>query len=402
MQAMSAAKKKSVGIVGAGLGGLSAAIALRQRGHEVTIFEQASEPAEVGAGIIVGPNAVKVLRALGVEPLINEISVEPRKHLLRNWRSGRVLFDQQMQGAFQDQFGAGYLQVHRADLIDVLLRRVPDNCIRLGSAVASVQSSDNSAVVRLASGSASEFDAVIGADGIKSTVRATLFGPESPQFTGNVCWRGLVPSADLPPNLFSPDIHVWIGPNAHVVNYYIRGGRLMNFVAIVEADDWRSEAWSFDADRRELANAFRGWNNSLTTLFDRATHCLKWALFDRDPLPAWTKGRITLLGDAAHPMLPYLAQGAAMAMEDGYALAALLGRGDDVEAALQIYESVRRPRATRAQLGARARAKENHLTSPFARFARDAGYAVRRILRPKATSYKVEWLYSYDVRTEFD
>lgn len=394
-------RKKSIGIVGAGIGGLITGIALRKRGHEVTVFEQADKLAEVGAGIIVGPNAVKVLRALGLEAAINVVSVEPNKHLLRNWQSGRVLFDQQMKGVFFDRFGAPYLQAHRADLVNLLFEQLPSDCIKFNSAVASVQSSPGTALVKLVGGSESEFDAIVGADGIKSAVRAGLFGPESPRFTGNVCWRGVVPVDELPAALFSPDIHVWIGPGGHVVNYLLRDGQLMNFVAIVEADDWRSEAWSFDADRTELMNTFHGWNGALSTLFERATHCLKWALFDRDPLQRWTSGRVTLLGDAAHPMLPYLAQGAAMAMEDGYALASLIDHESDIEAALKIYESVRLPRTTRAQLGARARAKENHLSSPLARLTRDFGYAVRRLIQPKATSYKVEWLYSYNVGAEF-
>jgi salicylate hydroxylase len=387
---------KNIGIIGAGIGGLTAAVALRRRGHNVTIFEQACGPGEIGAGIIVGPNAVKVLRALDLEADVSRIAVEPDRHLLRNWRTGRVLFNQRMKGVFADKFDAGYMQVHRADLIDALFRHVPSECVSFGRTVVAVSSHSRGAVVELSGGLEKEFDMVVGADGIKSIVRTSLFGPESPRFTGNVCWRGTVPTSDLPAGLFSSDTHVWIGPNAHVVNYFIRGGELMNFVAILEADEWRSEAWSFDGDRQELVQAFSGWNSSLPTMFERATHCLKWALFDRDPLPEWSKGRIALLGDAAHPMLPHLAQGAAMAMEDGYILAAMLESESDIEVAFERYQAIRHPRTTRTQLGARVRAKENHLTSPLSRFIRDAKYTVRRLFRP--TSYAVEWLYAYDVR----
>jgi salicylate hydroxylase len=392
----------NVGIVGAGIGGLTAAVALRRKGFAVTIFEKADRLAEIGAGIIVGPNAMKVLRGLGLDADVERISVEPQRHLLRSWKSGRILFDQRMKDVFQSRFGAGYFQAHRADLLDTLIGALPPDCIRLRSTAVSVRSDATSATLVLEDGSERSFDVVVGADGIKSAVRESLYGAESPRFTGNVCWRGVVPCEALPDRLFTPDIHVWLGPNAHIVNYYVRGGRLMNFVATHEADDWRSESWAHEADRSELVRTYRGWNDALLTLFERASHCYKWAIFDRDPLVRWSKGRATLLGDAAHPMLPYLAQGAGMAMEDGYVLAAALARQPlDVEAALIAYEQARLPRTTRTQLGARARAAENHLTSPFARLRRDLGYALRRVFRPAQTSYKAEWLYSYDVKAEF-
>lgn len=391
-----------IGIVGAGIGGLSTGIALTQRGFDVRILERAPELTEVGAGIVMGPNAMKVLRALGLEPAILKVAFEPDRHLLHDWRSGRVLHDTPMRGTFDKRFGAGYLQVHRADLLNALKQVFPASRLSLGRSVKNVQSSAKSVGVFFEDGSSEEFSAVIGADGINSVVRESLFGALKPRFTGNVCWRGTVP-VDRIPGLFTDDIHVWLGPNGHVVNYLIRRGKVMNFVAIAKADDWRSEAWAVEADKSELIDRYRDWNPALLTLFNSADRCYKWAMFDRDPLPCWTQGRVTILGDAAHPMLPYLAQGGAMALEDGYTLAALLHRleGRPLEEALKEFERIRLPRTSRVQLGARARSKENHVASPWARFARDAKYAWRRFIRPQETSYQVEWIYSYDVAAEF-
>ena len=393
---------KRIAIVGAGLGGLTAAIAMRKLGHEVLVFEQALQASEIGAGIVVGPNAGKVLRALELEAQLDRIAVEPDRHLLRDGLSGRVLFDQPMKGTFRDRFGAGYLQVHRADLVRILLEQIPESCLRFGARVTSVRNEQQQAVLTLADGSESAFDIIVGADGIKSAVRESLFGAESPRFTGNVCWRGTVSADALPAGLFSPDIHVWIGPGGHIVNYYLRGGKLVNFVAIHQATDWDAESWSFDADKGELGRTFEGWNKTLSTLFEHADRCSKWALFDRDPLPRWSVGAITLLGDAAHPMLPYLAQGAAMAMEDGFVLSRLLSEHDSVEVAIKHYEEVRKPRTSRTQLGARARAKQNHVKSPLSRLVRDASLALKRVLQPNSTSYKVEWLYEHDVTAELN
>ncbi|WP_165404576.1 FAD-dependent monooxygenase [Pigmentiphaga kullae] len=395
-------RSKNVGIVGAGIGGLTAAIALRQFGHDVTVFEQAKKPSEIGAGIIVGPNAVKVLRALDLGSELDRIAVEPGKHRLRNWKTGRIMFDQPMGESFRERFGAGYLQVHRADLIEILVRKLPADRVCLSSRAASVRQDSSAAALVLENGKELEFDMLVGADGIKSAVRSSLFGLESPRFTGNVCWRGTVPSEDVPQGVFSSDIHVWVGPGGHVVNYYIRGGKLMNFIAIHQADDWSAESWSFDADREELARRYADWHPALAAMFERATACSKWALFDRDPMSRWSEGRVTLLGDAAHPMLPYLAQGAAMAMEDGIVLAKLITREVDIVPALQRYEKIRLPRTTRTQLGARARAKQNHMTSPVARLMRDIGLGLRRTFRPSSTSYNVEWLYEYDAALAVD
>lgn len=389
-----------IAIIGAGLGGLAAAAACIRHGLDVTIHEQAPALGEIGAGVQLGPNAMKALRALGLEDRVVEAAVEPGSHILRRWTSGRVLFTTAMKGVFHDRFGAGYYQIHRADLHDILARAVPGERIRLNAKCAAVRSEADRAVVSFADGSEAEYDAVIGADGIHSAVRASLFGPESPRFTGNICWRGVVKAAALPPGMIAKDVNVWLGPHGHIVHYYVRRGELVNFVAITESDSWRQESWSTEGDKDELIRTYAGWHASLNELFAQAERVNKWALYDRDPLPRWSAGRATLLGDAAHPMLPYLAQGACMAIEDGFALARILAAPEtarDVPAALAVYEAVRRPRASKVQLGARARANVNHESSPLARLKRDLGYAWRRAFDRRGTSYKIDWVYAYDV-----
>jgi salicylate hydroxylase len=261
-----------------------------------------------------------------------------------------------------------------------------------------VRSAGDKLFATFADGTEAESDVVIGADGIHSAVRESLLGKESPRFTGNVCWRGIVPTAALPVGAISPDMTVWFGPGASFIYYYVRGGELVNWVAMHEADNWRSESWKVEGDRNELIGTYQRWHPTVREVIARSERYFKWALFDRDPLPQWTKGAVTLLGDAAHPMLPYLAQGACMAIEDGYAVAAHLARSpQDVSRALADYQAARRERTARVQLLARARAVENHLVSPFARLKRDIRYALQRFTDPKQHTYKIEWIYGHDV-----
>jgi 2-polyprenyl-6-methoxyphenol hydroxylase-like FAD-dependent oxidoreductase len=390
-------KVQKVAVVGAGLGGLTAAIALRQRGFDVTVYEQADRLGEIGAGIQLSPNAVRVLIALGLDCDFEAIAFEPERHVVRNWKSGHVVSATPMRGVFRAQYGAGYFGAHRADLHAVLQRALPPECVRLGARCTAVAQSDGGVQIAFADGRKAEADVVVGADGIRSEVRRSLFGPDQPRFTGHICWRGLVPASALPKDLIAPDMTAWFGPNGTVVHYYVRRGELVNWIAHFEAD-WRDESWTVESDWREASSAFAGWHATLATLFSRTERCYKWALYDRDPLPRWSMDRVTLLGDAAHAMLPYLAQGAAQAVEDGYVLADLLDRNrDDARAALAAYEAARLPRTARIQLHARERGKINNATSPFARFRRDLGYRLKRLLRPKEHTYKIEWIYGYDV-----
>jgi salicylate hydroxylase len=388
---------RNIAVVGAGLGGLTAAIALRRKGFDVSVFEQADRLGEIGAGIQLSPNAMRVLMALGLDRDFEAIAFEPNRHVVRSWKTGSIVSATQMTGVFRSQYGAGYFGAHRADFHAVLARAVPAPSIHLNKRCTGVTQSSDRAVLRFADGSQAEADVVIAADGIHSAVRAGLFGPDKPRFTGHICWRGLVPTRALPKDLIAPDMTAWFGPHSTVVHYYIRRGEMVNWIAHHESD-WQEESWSKETDWREAADAYKDWNPLLTELFSRTERCYKWALHDRDPLPRWTDGRVTLLGDAAHPMLPYVAQGAGMAIEDGYVLAELLeaNRGDP-QAALTLYEQVRLPRTAQVQLTARERGRINHVTSPFARFTRDLGYRLKRLIRPNEHTYKIEWIYGHDV-----
>jgi salicylate hydroxylase len=386
-------------VVGAGLGGLTAAAALAQRGIEFTLLEQASQLGEIGAGVQLAPNAMKVLRALGLERQAAEVGFEPGAHVIRNWKSSQVLARTPYKGVLSEIFGAAYYGYHRADLHQILRSIVPEQAIRLGARCTGVRTAGNEAVVTLADGTELKADAVIGADGIHSSVRAGLFGPEAPRFTGNACWRGMTPASALPPGLVDPDMTVWFGPGASVVHYYIRGGAIVNWVAAFESDQWAEESWNAEGDRDEMLERFADWHPTIVSLLTHSDRYLKWGLFDRDPLPQWSKGRVTLMGDACHPMLPYLAQGACMAIEDGYAVAnALDTNRKDVIAALQLYEQQRRERTARVQLLARARSVDNHLRDEAAIRARDERFALIGAQQNKGThSYGIEWIYEHDV-----
>lgn len=387
-----------VAIVGAGLGGLAAAVALRARGCDVTVYEQAKAFAEVGAGIQVSPNAVKALRALGLEPGLGRFGALPEHHIGRSWRSGRILYRSATRAASCRLFGADFYQVQRSDLHRLLRSALSEETFRLGARCTGARNLPDGALVELADGTQVRCDVVVGADGIHSTVRDCLFGSETPRFTGVICWRGQVPAERLPAGLFGPDSFNWMGPGGCVVHYYVRPGKLVNFVAHRTADVWAEESWSLESDRRELLAAFAGWHPTLQRLFSATERCYKWALFDRDPLPRWSSGRITLLGDAAHPMLPFLAQGGAMAMEDGVILARVLERhAHDVPAALLRYEALRKARATRVQLGSRKRAEVCQVASPLAQLRRNLQHLYDNWFNRGAAIQRADWIYEYDV-----
>ncbi|HEV7574925.1 MAG TPA: FAD-dependent monooxygenase [Caldimonas sp.] len=387
-----------VTVVGAGLGGLAAAASLLRRGFDVTVIEQADELGEIGAGVQLSPNAMKVLRALGLEAAAIAVGFEPDRHVVRSHRTGRILAQTPLKGTLSSSFGAGYYGFHRSDLHRILQSAVPAGVVRLGARCTGVRTEGDHAVVELADGTRHAADVVVGADGVHSVVRARLLGPEAPRFTGNVCWRGLVPAKAMPPGAIPPDMTVWFGPGASFIAYYVRRGEMINWVAMCEADAWKSESWKLEGDRREVMERYAAWHPTVRELIARSELYLKWALLDRDPLPRWSEGRVTLLGDAAHPMLPYLAQGACMAIEDGYSVAAHLAQStDDVAAALAAYENDRRGRTARVQLLARARAIENHLDSPWARLRRNVRYALQRLGDPKRHTYRIEWIYGHDV-----
>ena len=384
-------------IIGGGIGGLAAALALEQRGAEVIVTEQLSQLSEIGAGLNLTPNAIKAFRALGLEDRINAIGAGSEFLVIRSWKNGRYI-SRVRRGDLREKFGAPNLTVHRADLLSILANALKATDIRLGKRCVAVEARKDSAVARFADDSEIEADIIVGADGIHSAVRRSLFGADVPRFTGCICWRGMAPAEAVPHDINTTDGTMWMGPHGHVVHYPVRRGELINIVAHFDSDAWTEESWTRECDVAEPVTAYAGWHSALTRLFPCSTRWYKWALYDHDPLEKWSKGRVTLLGDSAHAMLPYLGQGAAMAIEDGCVLAATIVRqAGDLDAALLTYEQLRAPRTKAAVLGSRARARENHLTSRFAQFKRNVVFALRERFGSDSTAFQAAWLYEYDV-----
>ena len=380
-------RKLRVALVGGGLGGLTAALALNRQGFEVHIFEQAGKLRELGAGIGLSPNPLKVLRALGLEEEVKRYGTAVEAITMRNWTTGQELFRQPLKGVNEGRFGVTNMQAHRGDLLNILAAAISTSQIHLGSRCVDVASSDRAASLTLSDGTQEQFDLVVGCDGIGSRVRAALHGPESPRFTGNMCWRALVETQNLPPAHLPRDTTFWVGPGGHIATYYIRHGALVNVVAVRETAIWLEESWSCEADVAELIAAFPDVHDKLRILLEQAEQCFKWGLFDRDPLPTWSKQRVTLLGDAAHPMLPFLGQGVAMAIEDAYVLARELARSpDNVDSALRAYEAERVPRTAQVQLASRERGRILHKTSHWDPI--------------ESAALNIDWLYHYDPTCE--
>jgi salicylate hydroxylase len=388
-----------VAIIGGGIGGLTAANALLRAGIEVSVYEAAGELKEIGAGVALHANAMRVLRFIGVEGEVRKIAGKTDYSVTKDGITGRVI-SQTSRARHAELQGIEPATVHRADLLDVLAAALPDGIASLSKRCVSVESGDATAVARFADGSEVEADVIVGADGIHSAVRTSLFGPDAPRFTGKICYRSVIPTAKVRASALADvaaDNGQWLGPHGTIVLYPLRGEELINVVCHYDDDSYRHESWVTECERAEVLERYAGWHESLLRLFEAGDTWYKWALYDRDPIPRWTKGRVTLLGDSAHPMLPYLGQGACQALEDGAVLAnALAASPSDPVAALSAYERVRRPRASAVVLTARARGVSNHLPR-LAALRRDAMIAIRkRLNRRDLDGRGAAWLAEYD------
>ncbi len=374
-------------LVGGGIGGLAAALALARRGVASTVLERAERFGEVGAGVQISPNAARVLFALGLEVELRRVGFQPDAAAVRDAASGRTLLCNPLGDAATLRWGAPYLTVHRADLHAILAKAVAETglaTLRLGARAAALEPGG----VRLQTGEGVEGDVVVGCDGVRSEVRSALFGEDALRFTGQVAWRLTAPADGV------REARVWTGPSRHFVCYPVRGGDLMNVVAVTE-EDWRVESWSEPGDKAALLAAFAGWPEAALSLIRSGEGVHRWALYDRPPLACWSKGRASLLGDAAHPMLPFLAQGAAMAIEDAAVLARALTAGDAPEAALRRYEAARRPRTAKIQAWSRRNARLFHLPSAMAQGVFGGAALIDR-LTPGGSAARFDWLYGYD------
>jgi salicylate hydroxylase len=387
-------------IIGAGLGGLTAGLALLDKGFDVTILEQASQLKEIGAGVQLSANATGVLYRLGLGKELEKIASEPLGKRVRLWSTGQTwpLFD--LGTVSRERYGYPYFTLHRADLHQVLadgVMRRQLKAIRLGIKVTGHQQHEGGGVtVQSASGETFEADLVIGADGVHSQTRTALFGPDAPRYSGIMAWRGVIKAADLPEHMRQPYGSNWVGPGAHVIQYPLRNNELVNFVGAVEGTGWEVESWSEKGTHEECLRDFAGWHEDVQTLIKAIDIPYKWALMVRDPMPQWSRGNVTLLGDACHPTLPFLAQGAAMALEDGYILARALEkyRGSP-QTALAQYEKARQERTSRIVLGSSANAKRFH--NPALADASGAADYVSREWTEERVNERYEWLFQYDV-----
>ncbi|MFI0424509.1 FAD-dependent monooxygenase [Spongiactinospora sp. 9N601] len=385
-----------VAVVGGGIGGLAAAAFLHRAGLDVTVYEQARELTEVGAGLVVSPNAVRLLRRLGQYDRLRERAVALRVGWeFRRWADGRVLFSQRLGDECERRYGEQCFVTHRADLLDVVRAAVPEPVLRLGHRVVELARLGRAVAIGFADGTRAVADVVIGADGVHSTVGRFVGQTGPPRFSGMCAYRCLVPADRAPGFALRPVQTLWLGPGHHLVHYPISGGGLVNIVAFGPAKDWTTESWSAEGRVEDLRAEFAGWAPELIALLAAADRTGQWALLDRDPLSRWTRGPVALIGDAAHPMFPFYAQGAAQALEDAAVLAhCLADRPEDPPAALTRYEEIRRPRATRLQRASRGRAESNHLPDGPAQRARDASFATEDPLTHNG------WIYGHDPEAE--
>ena len=341
----------SIAIIGAGMGGLTVAATLRQAGFTVTIYEQARQITRIGAGIQMMPNSMKVLRTIGIEARVRDTSFEPYSHLNRVWDTGEVMRELPMP---ESLYGAPYLCMHRADLHEALVSALPPGIIRLGTHLIGLDERAGQVTLRFEDGTTAVADAVVASDGVHSVVRNLIVGPDAPLHKGRIAYRAVFPSALLGGLDIGRSRTKWWGVDRHIVIYYTRRDRreLYFVTSVPESAEWLTrESWSATGDVHELRQAYEGFHPDVRAVLDACPACHKWAILEREPLPRWSDGRVVLLGDACHPMTPYMAQGAASAMEDAAVLARCLDEvdGQDIPGAFRRYEAHRKPRTSRIQ-----------------------------------------------------
>lgn len=367
----------SIAIVGAGIGGLAAASLLLKRGFNVTVYEQATRFARVGAGIQQSPNVMKVHRGLGIESRLRQIAFTPTSSLNRDAHTGATTNEYPLGKDAEDRYGAPFLAMHRGDLHAALADLVPADAIQLGRKLRSVDQEGSQVSLTFEDGERVKADVVIGADGVHSLIRDHVAGQENPRFTGRIAYRTTFPTYLLKGMDIGMSRTKWWGPDRHIVIYHTTANRdeVYFVTSTPEKADWiTKESWSIKGDLQELQEAFKDFHPDVRAVLAAAPEVHKWGIFERDPLPRWTLGRITLLGDSCHPMTPYMASGAAMALEDAVILARCLEGASDasMETALLTYEANRKPRTSAVQAGSSANTWMRNATDPNWLYGYDA------------------------------
>lgn len=393
---MTAVDAPRIAIVGGGIGGLAAAGFLHQEGLTATVYEQAPQLSAVGAGLVIAPNAARHLRRLGALDDVRKTAVQlDIGWEFRRWENGTVLSSEDLAASCERLFGEQTYTAHRADLLAAIEARVPPKNIRLGRKCVGLETVGQVTRLLFDTGETADADIVIGADGVHSIVRNSLFGNSPASYSGMCAFRALVPADQAPDFTRRPAQTLWIGPGRHLVHYPVSSGELVNLVAFAPAGDFEVESWTSTATVDEFLSEFDGWDVRLRDLIRASERPGCWALLDRAPLTRWSDQGVTLLGDAAHPMFPFFAQGAAQAIEDATVLARCLAENPhDPNSALERYSTLRIPRTTRLQEVSHARAEINHLPDGPEQQARDAAFAGEDPLLANA------WIYSYDADQE--
>ena len=380
-----------VAIIGGGIGGLTAAISLLQAGFDVQVYEQSRLLSEVGAGINISPNASRILNRLGLGEECARVAYRSPFFHQRRWDDGRTLTKARLATDIEREFGAPHHIFHRGELHALLAKPVPRERVHLSHRCVGVEQDGKKVRARFENGVEIEADVLIAADGIFSAVRRALLGAERPRFACRA-YRGLIPVEKL--RDIPAESTAFLGPGRHFIHYFVSAGRMLNFVGHVEQEDWISESWTEPGKVSDLRAAYAGFHPQVQKVIDAVDETFIWAVLDRPPIPRWTFGRITMLGDACHPMIPFMGQGGAMAIEDATAIAAALVQcGNDVEGALTLYETVRLPRATRVQNVSWENLTRFHMPDGPAQVERDA------LMAKGMTdwSYKhIAWLYGHD------
>ncbi|MBT5052129.1 MAG: NAD(P)-binding protein [Gammaproteobacteria bacterium] len=385
-------KPLNVLIVGAGIGGLTHALCMSRAGHRVTILEANPSVEFLGAGIQISPNATKVLQSIGLGPELARVATVPEYASFRHWRTGACIHQSRLGSAINERFGAPYYHLLRSDLMRLLVDVVAQDArIDLIYGVKALGFEVKGDAVSVRSPDARFTGQVlVGADGIHSSIRQGLFGEQMPRFTGQVAWRFLAPAARLDPSAVAPGVTAWWGPGQHFVHYLVGQGQWVNCVCVLESTQWAQESWVQRGEVAAVAEDFKGWHPSLASLIKAAdaSEVYKWTLFDRPEMPSWGAGPVTLLGDACHATLPFMAQGAAMAIEDAAVLSRCLREGSEVQASLKQYEALRKPRTTYVQRASQRNGRVFHARPPFS-WLRDR-------VAPWAGRQTMARLYDYD------